>query len=90
MSAIPALKAGEEMEAESFVWNPDYEGPVFLTLMVEAEDKKPIEYSDEKYVYGTEKWSTLLTVVSRESLLIIKELTELKELVVKKKRSEDD
>jgi hypothetical protein len=85
VATIPVLKPDEETEVKNIHWNPDYEGPVLLRVTVRAEDKQPVEYSDEMYVFGTEDWRALLTVISRESLLIIEELTELKELVANRK-----
>ncbi|KPV64627.1 MAG: hypothetical protein AOA66_0060 [Candidatus Bathyarchaeota archaeon BA2] len=74
----PPLSPDETHKLYSWDLSPDDEGIARIVLIVEAEDKQPINvYQTPKSPIGENEWSNFFYVVSREHVLEIMLLQEL-------------
>jgi len=85
---IPQLKTGEKSKIGTAEWVPWEEGPAWLKLVIEPIDKQPVEYYlTEKGTTRTGEYLEGYIVISREPLIIAKELSDLiQNLTVKDKQ----
>lgn len=84
---VPQLKTGEQQNLGPAPWIPGVEGPGWFKVQVEAVDGQSVEYYREVAgkveLEGSALWYTGFFVINRESVLIAKQLQDLKALLTK-------